>query len=131
MQRGLQEVAQIEPDRRADQRAEQRAGAADRGLHHELPGRIEHEGVRRHEALHDAEQAAGKAGIGGRNDEGGELVAVDVVADRGGAQRIVADGAQHGADRRAHDAQRDHDADEIPERQERHRATSRCRSEWS
>ena len=110
---------QIKPHRRADQRPEQRAGAADRRLHHQLPGRIEHEGVRRHEALHDAEQAPGEAGIGGRNDEGRQLVAMDIVTDGGGAQRIVADGAQHGADRRAHDAQRDHDADEEPEREER------------
>jgi hypothetical protein len=44
MQRGLQEVAQMEPHRRADQRSELRAGAADRGLHHQLPGRLEREG---------------------------------------------------------------------------------------
>ena len=59
-----------------------------------------------------------KPGIGRGDDEGGQLVAVDVVADGGRAQRIVADRAQHGADRRTHDAQRDHHADEIPERQE-------------
>ena len=109
---------QKEPDRGADQRAEQRAGAADRGLHDELAGGVEREGVRRHEALQHAEQAAGEAGIGGGDDEGGELVAVDVVADGGGAQRVVADRAQDRADRRAHDAQRDHDADEVPEREE-------------
>ena len=34
------------------------------------------------------------------------------------AQRIVADRAQDRADRRAHDAQRDHDADEIAHREE-------------
>ncbi len=118
MQRRLEEVAEIEPDRRADQRPEQRAGAADRGLHDELARGVEHEGVGRHEALHQAEQAAGEAGIGGGDDEGGELVAVDVVADGGGAQRIVADRAEDRADRRAHDAQRDDEADEIPERQE-------------
>ena len=33
---GLQEVLQEQPDRGADQRAEQGAAAADRGLHHEL-----------------------------------------------------------------------------------------------
>ena len=131
MQRGLQKVAQIEPHRRAEQRSEQRAGAADRRLHHQLPGGVEHEGVRRHEALHDAEQPAGEAGIGGRDDEGGQLVAVDVVADGGGAQRVVADRAQDRADRRAHDAQRDHDADEVPERQERVERRSRCRTGWS
>ena len=82
------------------------------------PGRVEREGVRRHEALHHAEQPAGKAGIGGGDDEGRELVAVDVVADGGRAQRVVADRAQNGADRRTHDAQRDHDADEVAEREE-------------
>ena len=92
--------------------------AADRGLHHELAGRVEREGIGRHESLQHAEQAAGKSRIGGGDDEGGELVAVDVVADGGGAQRVVADRAEDRADRRAHDAQRDHDADEIAERQE-------------
>ena len=36
MERRLQEIAEIEPHRGADQRAEQRAGAADRGLHDQL-----------------------------------------------------------------------------------------------
>ena len=117
-ERRLQEVLQKQPDGGADQRSEQRAAAADRGLHHELAGGVEHERVRRHEGLQHAEQAAGKAGIGGGDHEGGQLVAVDVVADRGGAQRIVADRAEDRADRRAHDAQRDHDADEIAERDE-------------
>jgi hypothetical protein len=119
VKRSLQEVAQIEPDSRADQGSEQRAGAANRGLHHQLARGVEGEGVRRHEALHHAEHRAGKACIGGGDHEGGQLVAVDVVANSGGADRVVADGAEHGADRRADDAQRDDDADEIPERQER------------
>ena len=37
---------------------------------------------------------------------------MDVVADGRGPQRIFADRAQDRTDRRAHDAQRDHDADE-------------------
>ena len=119
MQRRLEKVAQIKPDRGADQRTEQRAGAADRGLHHQLPRRVEREGVGWHEALHDAKEPAGKPRIGGGDDEGCELIAVDVMADRGGAQRIIADGAQDGADRRAHDSQRDHQANEVPERQKR------------
>ena len=44
---------------------------------------------------------------------------MDVVADGGGAQRVVADRAEYGSDRGTHDAQRDHDADEIPEREKR------------
>ena len=86
IQRRLQEVLQEQPDGGADQRPEQRAAAADRGLHHELAGGLEGEGIRRHERLQHAEQPAGKTGIGGRDHEGGELVAVDVVADRGCAR---------------------------------------------
>ena len=104
---------------RADQRPEQRAGTADRGLHHQLPRRIEHEGVRRHEALHDAEKPPGEAGVGSRNDERRQFVALDIVTHGGGTQRIVADGAQHGPDGRTYDTQRDHEADEKPEREER------------
>ena len=75
------------------QRPEQRAASADRRLHDELAGGLEHEGVRRHESLQHAEQAAGEAGIGRGDHEGGELVAVDVVADRRRAQRVLADRA--------------------------------------
>ncbi len=118
MKRRLKKIAQIEPDRGAGERAEQRAGAADRGQHDELARRFEGEGVRRHEALHHAEQSAGKAGIGRGDHEGDQLVAVDIVADGGRPQRIIANRPQHKTDRRAHDTHRDHDADEIPERQE-------------
>ena len=128
MQLGLQEVAEIKPHRRAHQRPEQRAGTADRRLHHQLPGRIEHEGVRRHEALHDAEKPPGEAGIRRRNDEGRQFVAVDIVTHGRGTQWVVSDGAQHGPDGRTYDTQRDHDADEEPEREERSTGTSRCRT---
>ena len=117
-QRGLEEILQEQPDGGADQRAEQRAPAADGGLHHELAGGVEGEGVGRHEGLEHAEQAAGEARVSGGDHEGGQLVAVDVVADRGGAQRIVPDRAENGADRRAHDPERDDDADEIAQRDE-------------
>ena len=43
---------------------------------------------------------------------------MDVVADCGRAQRVVADCAQHRANRRAHDAKRNDEADEIPEGEE-------------
>ena len=52
---------------------------------HQLAGGFEHEGVGRHEALHETEQSAGKSGIEGRNDKDGELVAVDIMADGGGS----------------------------------------------
>ena len=42
---------------------------------------------------------------------------MDIVTDGGRAQRIVADRAEDRADRRAHDPQRDHDADEIAQRE--------------
>ena len=117
MQRVLEEVAQIKPDGRADQRSEQRARPADRGLHDELAGGVEHEGVGRHEALHEGEQPAGETGVSRRDHESGQLVAVNVVAERRRAQRIVAQRAQDRPDRRTHNAQRDHETDEIPERQ--------------
>ena len=117
MQRILKEIAEVEPDCCADQRPEQRARAADRGLHNELAGGVEHKGVRRHEPLHDAEEAAGETGVGRRDDEGGQLVAVNIVAERRRAQRVVAQRAEDRPDRRAHDAQRDDEPDEVPERQ--------------
>ena len=118
MQRVLEEVAEIKPYRRADQRPDQRACAADSGLHDQLAGRVEHESIRRHEALHDGEKTPGETGIGRSDHEGGELVAVNVMAERRRAQRVVAQRAQDRSHRRPHDAQRDDQADEIPERQE-------------
>ena len=114
----LQEVAQKEPHRGPEERAEQGADTADRGLHDQLPGGIEGERVGRHEALQHAEQAAGKAGIGGGDDERCELVEADLVPDRARPQRIVADRGQDRPDRRAHDAQRHDDADEVARGQE-------------
>ena len=66
-ERRLQEVLQEQPDRGAEQRPEQRAGAADRGLHDQLARGVEGEGVGRHEGLQHAEQAAGETGIGRGN----------------------------------------------------------------
>jgi hypothetical protein len=77
IERGLQKIAQVEPHRRPEQRPEQSAGTTDRRLHHQLPGGFEREGIRRHEALHEAEQASGKARIGGGHHEGGQLVGMD------------------------------------------------------
>lgn len=59
-----------------------------------------------------------EARASGRDHEGCQLVAVDVVADGGGAQRIVPDRTEDGADRRADDPERDDDADEVAERDE-------------
>ena len=80
--------------------------------------RLESESVGRHESLQDAEQPAGKTGIGRGNHESGQFVAVYIVTDRLRAQGIVADGAENGADRRAHDTQRNDNADEIAQCQE-------------
>ena len=109
--------AAIKPDRRADGRADQRSGAADHRLDDELPRRIQREGVRRHIALENAEQCAATAGKDGGQHEG-ELVCGHVVAQRCGAQRILSDRRQHGADRRQHDEAREHEADEKKSRNE-------------
>ena len=113
----LQEILKEEPNRRANQRAEQRTPAADSGLHHELTRGVEGKGVRRHEGLQDAKQPAGEPGIGGSDHERRELVAMDVMADRRRAQRIIPDRAQDRADRGAHDPQRYYDTDEIAQRE--------------
>ncbi|MGY2930929.1 hypothetical protein ACVWZ6_000531 [Bradyrhizobium sp. GM6.1] len=115
---GLQEVLKEQPNGCADQRSEQRAPAADGRLHHELARGVEGEGVGRHEGLEHAEQSAGEARVSGCDHEGGQLVAMDVVADGRGAQRIVADRTQNRADRRAHDPEGDDNADEIAQRDE-------------
>jgi hypothetical protein len=115
----LEEILEEEPHGGSDQRAHERAAAADDGLHHQLAGGVEGEGIGRHEGLHDAEEPAGEAGIGRGDDERRELVAVDVVADGGRAQRILADRAEDRPDGRAHDPQRDHHAKEEAEGEKR------------
>ena len=99
----LQQVAQRQPDRGADGRADQRAGAAHHGLDDELARSVQREGVRRHVALENTEQRAAAAGEHGGQHEHGELVGAHVVAERGGALRILPDRRQHRADRRQHD----------------------------
>src|SRR5262245_39677001 len=84
MKRRLEEVAQVQPYRGAYQGSEQSTGAPDRRLHDELPRGFERESVWRHEGLQDAQQPTGESSVGGGNNEGGELVAVNVVADGGG-----------------------------------------------
>ena len=80
-ERRLQEVLQEQPDGRAEQRTEQRRAAADRGLDDELARRVERERLGRHERLQHAQQAAGKTRIGCSDDEGGQLVSVDVMPE--------------------------------------------------
>ena len=53
---------------------------------------------------HDGLQRAGQAGQGGGEREGQQLVAVDAVTQRNRAGLVVADGGQHLAERRMHDA---------------------------
>ena len=81
----LQHVAQRQPDRGADGRADQRAGAADHGLNDELARGVQREGVGRHVALENTEQRAAAAGEDGGQHEDGKLVGADVVAERRGA----------------------------------------------
>ena len=118
MQRRLEEIAQVQPDGGAHQGPEQSACASYGRLHDELARRFERERIRRHEGLQHPEQTSRQSGIGGSDHEGGKLVAMNVVADGGGTQRIVPDGVQDRADRRTHDAQCDHNPEEIPECQE-------------
>ena len=118
-QRRLQEILQEQPHGGADQRAEQRGAAADGGLHHELAGGVEHEGIRRHESLQHAKQTPCQTGVGSSNDERGKFVTLDVMPHSGRTQRIFTDRGEDRADRRAHDAQCDHDPDEVKERDER------------
>ena len=115
----LEEVAEQQPRRGAQDRPEERARAADGGHHHDFAGRGEHERIGRHEALHHGQQPAAETGVHGGHDEHHELVAVDVVPERRGTIRIFANGAHHQSEGRTHDAQRNHQTDEEPEREER------------
>ncbi len=108
----LQGVAQHEPDRRADGRADQRAGAAHDGLDYKLSRGIQVESVGRHVALKNAEQRAGAAGEDSGEHEHRELIGAHVVAERCGALRILPDCGEHRADRGQHDETRQHEAGE-------------------
>ena len=102
----LQRAPQINPHAGPKCRADQRTGAAHDGLDDELPRGLEIEGVGRHIALEQAEQPAGQSPIGRRDDEGGELVFLHVMAQYAGAQGILTDRHKNGAERRLDDAAR-------------------------
>ncbi len=90
--------------------SEQRAHAADRGLHHQFAGRVEHKGVRRHKSLQYAEEAAGETGVSRRDRQRRSVCSREHCAEgcaRSGFSRIA---LRILPDRRAHDAQRDYDA---------------------
>src|SRR5262249_39842297 len=87
-------------------------------LHDELARGVERERVGRHKGLQYPEQSAGKSSISRGDNKSGELVAMNVMADGRGPQRIVADRAQDCADRRTYDAQTNHNPQEVPERHE-------------
>ena len=55
-------------------------------------------------AVEDAEEAAGEAGEGAGEDEGGELVAPHVDPDELGALGVLPDGGEHAPEGRRHDA---------------------------
>ena len=113
----MEEIAQIKPHRSADKGTDQRAEAADHRLHDQLSRSVEGERLGRHIALQHPEQSAGEAGIGCGDDEGEQLIGVDVVADRGRAQGIVADGDEDAPDRRGDDPAGQDEADEIANRE--------------
>ena len=112
----LQHVAQDEPDRRADGRADQRSRSADHRLDDKLTRGVQRKRVRRHIALEDAEQGAATACEHRGEREHGEFVRWHIVAQGGGALRILADRRQNGAHRRQHDKTREHKADEKESR---------------
>ncbi len=115
----LQHAAQVDPGEGADQRSDERGAPADHGREDQLAGSRQEEGVRRHVALEYAEQPSGEPGVGRRQDERAQLVALRVVAHRRGAPRVGLDRAQHHAVGRSDDAPRDDVAREEDGRDER------------
>ena len=104
-------------EQRAQRRAEQAAHAADDDHGEQRAGERDRRRVGRREAMMEREQHAGAAGQHRRHDVGDLLVAVGRVADELRALLVLADGDQHGADRRAVEAlQRVHDGE--PERRD-------------
>ena len=97
---------------RADQAAIKIAGAADHQHQHQVGRALERKHVERGQRVGLGEQRAGDAGIerGQRIDR--DQAAVDGNADRGGAQRVVADRAQRQAERRMHDPPRQQEQQE-------------------
>ena len=96
----------------ADQAAIEIAGAADHQHQHQIGRALEREHVERGQRRGLGEQRAGDAGIerGQRVDR--DQAPVDGDADRGGAQRVVADRAQRQAERRMHDPPRQQEQQE-------------------
>src|SRR5713226_6359307 len=61
-------------------------------------------------SIEDAEEAAGQAREGARDDEGAQLVAPHVDPDELRALRVLADGREHASEGRAHDAAQEPEA---------------------
>ncbi len=97
---------------RADQPAIEIAGAADHQHQHQIGGALEREHVERGKGRGLGEQRAGYAGIEGGDGVDRNQPPVDGDADRGCAQRVVADRAQRQPERRMHDAPRQQEQEE-------------------
>ena len=87
----------------ADQPAIEIAGAADHQHQHQVGRALEREHVERRQRRGLGEQRAGYSGVERRQRVDRDQAPVDGNADRGRAQRVVADRPQRQAERRVHD----------------------------
>src|SRR5215468_5024577 len=96
----------VEPDEHggAQGRPEERAHAAQEGHDQDLRRLGPVREVREDTAVENAEEAAGQSCEGTGEDEGRQLVATHVDTDELRPLRILTDGGEHAAERRAHDA---------------------------
>ena len=99
-----EEVLQADDRERAEHRAGERAHAAEQRHQHDLAGHAPMHVGQRRELEHQRLRRAGQACQRGREDEGQQLVAVDVVAERDRARLVLADRLQHLAEGRVDDA---------------------------
>src|SRR5690606_3404113 len=100
---GGQEVLELDDQGGPDDPAPERADAAEDDHHHDLAGGGPVEPVEGGEAVPDGEDAPGRPGQRGRQDEGEQPVALDGVAEGPRPRRVVPDGHQHPPERRADD----------------------------
>src|SRR6266498_2249762 len=102
----------VEPDQhdRAEGGAEERAHAAQEGHDQDLGGFGPVGEVGEDTAVEDAEEATRQPREAAREHEGRQLVAAHVDPDELGALRVLPDGGEHAAERRADDAAEQHKA---------------------
>ena len=99
-----QPVSEHEVGAGADEGAEEGARAAEQRHDHHLPRRDPVQRLDRHDGEAERVERARQAGEERGEDEGQVLDAPDVVAARGRAVAVLADGLEHGAEGRVEDA---------------------------